>query len=211
MADLCPLCENIGDLFYEHEKKGTYFRCKTCFGIFIDAALWPSDEEEKARYEEHNNDVENKGYQNFVAPISSAILNEFSRDDKGLDFGAGTGPVISKILDDHGYDIVQYDPYFHNYPNLLKRTYDYIACCEVIEHFHHPKKEFHLLNKLLNKKGKLYIMTDLYDEDTTFHNWYYMNDITHVFIYHEKTIHWIKDAYDFSEVTIDERLIIFNN
>lgn len=167
--------------------------------------------EEKLRYKEHNNDVEDKNYQNFVSPITTAILKDFSSADKGLDFGAGTGPVISKVLNDNAFSIVQYDPFFHNFPDLLNARYNFIACCEVMEHFYNPKKEFGLLRSLLYPNGKLYCMTDLWDESIDFHEWYYKNDPTHVFIYTKETIHWIQKEFDFSDVTVDGRLVTFSN
>ena len=163
------------------------------------------------RYEEHNNDVNDEKYQQFVSPITSAILKTHSAEDLGLDFGAGTGPVISKVLKDNNYSIFQYDPFFHKYPELLNNKYGYIACCEVIEHFYNPHKEFSLLKKLLKKDAILYCMTDLYDESIDFHTWYYKNDPTHVFIYQKHTIHWIQEEFEFSNVKIEGRLITFLN
>lgn len=204
----CPLCDNSGVLYHK-TKRRLYYRCNTCYGIFINEALRPNPETEKARYEEHNNDIEDKKYQKFVSPITTAIMRDFSQSDTGLDFGAGTGPVISKILDDNNFQIKQYDPFFHHFPDLLKSKYDYIACCEVIEHFHSPHKEFALLKKLLKPDGKLYCMTDIYDENTVLQNWYYLNDPTHVFIYHSNTLRWIKEEFNFSDLLIEERLITF--
>lgn len=204
----CPLCFGKGTVFYEY-KNQLFSQCTICSGIFMDKNLRPTVLEEKGRYEEHINDVENIGYQKFVSPITSAILTDFSPSDKGLDFGAGTGPVISKILNDNNYQIVQYDPFFHNYPDLLNDKYNYIACCEVIEHFYHPKKEFELLKRLLKPNGKLFCMTDLWDISIDFHKWYYKNDQTHVFIYHKDTIQWIQKEIGFSKVTINGRLVTF--
>ena len=205
----CPLCGSHGTEFYK-SKKSVYFQCTNCSGIFMDNKLRPDSEMEKLRYEEHINDVENEGYQKFVLPITSSVLREFSPTDKGLDFGAGTGPVISKILNDNNFSIVQYDPFFHNYPNLLNHKYDYIACCEVMEHFYQPKKEFELLLNLLQPNGKLFCMTDLYNETIDFRKWYYKNDQTHVFIYHQDSIDWIQKEIGFSDFIIDGRLITFS-
>jgi hypothetical protein len=206
MINCCPLCNSSSDIFYQNNKQ-LYYKCNNCFGIYVDKNTRPGWEDEKSRYEEHNNDVNDKKYQNFVSNITSAVMKDFTQNDKGLDFGAGTGPVISKILKDNNFSIAQYDPFFHNDPNLLKEKYNYIACCEVIEHFHNPKKEFNLLRKMLQQNGKLYCMTDIYDESINFHKWYYKNDVTHVFIYHKKTILWIKEALGFLDVTIEGRLI----
>ena len=208
MTNICPLCEHPSSLFKKIESK-IFYRCTNCFGIFLTPNLLPTFDEEKLRYELHNNDVNDGAYQNFVSPITSRVLQDFSQESSGLDFGAGTGPVISKVLEDKGFTIKLYDPFFHNYPELLENTYDYIACCEVIEHFHHPKKEFRLLQDLLSPKGKLYCMTEMFREQLIFENWYYKNDPTHVFFYSEKTMKWIKRAFNFSEVSFNDRLTIF--
>ena len=210
MKNHCPLCNNNSKIFYKY-KLQLYYQCNNCFGIFVDRNLILDKEAEMLRYKEHNNDVEDKRYQKFVSPITSAVLKEFSPKDKGIDFGAGTGPVISKILKDKNFNIVQYDPFFYNSPNLLEKKYDYIVCCEVMEHFNHPKKEFLLLKKLLMPNGKLFCMTDIYNESIDFHNWRYKNDQTHIFIYHKKSIQWIKEQFGFLNVTIYGKLITFFN
>jgi hypothetical protein len=69
----CPLCQSDSHLFYEHKKR-KYHQCNICFGIFVDKSLIPDANQEKSRYEEHHNDVENLGYQKFVSPITSNIL-----------------------------------------------------------------------------------------------------------------------------------------
>lgn len=209
MSKNCPLCNNISTVFYKNIKQ-LYFQCNNCKGIFIDSNLVLSKEYEKLRYEEHNNDVEDVKYQEFVSPITKSIIKDFTPNDKGLDFGAGTGPVVSKILIDNKFNIQLYDPYFHNYPNLLKEKYNYIVCCEVIEHFNNPDKEFFLLKSLLLPESKLFCMTDIYNDSIDFNAWYYKNDATHVFIYCEETILWIKKNYGFSDVIIDGRLVIFS-
>ena len=206
----CPLCLNSGAVFYQFKER-LYYKCSNCSGIFVDERLRPDRVTEKVRYETHNNDVNDENYQQFVSPITSAILSAYTINDKGLDFGAGTGPVISKVLEDNNYSIVQYDPLFHNHPELLNDTYDYIACCEVIEHFYNPMEEFALLKKLLKKGALLYCMTDIYDESIDFHKWYYKNDPTHVFIYQKHTIHWIQQEFGFLNITIDGRLVTFFN
>ena len=208
-SNLCPLCNSSSKVLY-HLKKRLYHQCENCQGIFVDRTLILDNYEEKKRYEEHNNDVNDPGYQRFVSPITSSILRDYTESDKGLDFGSGTGPVISKVLKDNNYNIVQYDPFFCNVPDVLNYRYDYIACCEVIEHMHDPKKEFILLKKLLQPKGRLYCMTLLYDDSIDFHTWNYKDDHTHVFIFQEETIKWVQKEIGFNNVKIDNRLVIFS-
>lgn len=209
-VDLCPLCGGWKSLYYRWDGRN-YYQCKKCSSISLDESLRLNPEEERKRYLEHNNDVEDIRYQNFVKPITSAIFNDFNKNHKGLDYGAGTGPVITKILTDNFYNMKPYDPYFYNSPEYLKEKYDYIACCEVMEHFYQPYLEFKKLNSLLNKKGVLYCQTDLYQENINFKDWYYKNDPTHVFFYTKKSLYWIKEHLNFDDVMIRNRLIIFTN
>ncbi len=128
-------------------------------------------------------------------------------ESRGLDFGAGPGPVGPVMLAERGYRTVCYDPYFFNTPELLKKTYDYIFCCEVVEHFHTPATEFPLLFSLLSPGGSLFCMTHLYSSDIEFSSWYYKDDQTHVFFYREQTFRYIARKFGFSSCTIENRVI----
>jgi len=202
----CPLCESIGMPFFQNR----FFSCPNCGGIFRPRRDYPSEKAEISRYEEHHNDVNDRGYQRFVSPVVDRILVDFSAHHAGLDFGSGTGPVASKLLHDNDFQIVQYDPFFANHPELLRNQYDFIVCCEVIEHFHHPSQEFALLKRLLHRGGKLYCMTYLYDPSIDFANWHYQRDPTHVFIYRRETLDWIRSMFGFQSVEINGRLCVFS-
>lgn len=204
----CPLCGDKGALTL-HNKATRYFQCHTCRALFMNPCNHLPPDKEKERYLEHNNDVNDPRYQSFVAPIVNTIMENFTSSENGLDFGSGTGPVITKLLRNYGYNITTYDPYFDNKSNALKVKYNYIACCEVIEHFHRPYKEFALLRSLLNRNGMLICMTELYDDNIEFSTWYYKDDPTHVFFYQIKTLEWIKEYFQFSSLTINNRLVVF--
>ncbi len=208
LSPACPLCGS-GSKFYFNTGK-SYHRCKNCLSIFLDKKNFVSKEEEKKRYLEHNNDVSDPGYRAFVSPVTSRILKNFNRHHTGLDFGCGTGPVISEILRENGYMIETYDPMFCNRPELLRKKYDYIVCCEVVEHFHDPYKEFGLLRSLLKKGGAIYIMTDFFDDGTEedFKKWYYKDDQTHVFFYHEKAFIWIEEVFGFYQAERFGRVVV---
>ena len=135
------------------------------------------------------------------------MINNFSSENKGLDFGSGTGPVISSMLNKEGYDIAQYDPFFAPDKSALEKMYDYIVSCEVFEHFYHPKKEIDRLASLLNPNGALLIMTLLYDDEMDFDTWFYRKDPTHVFIYRKETIEYIANQKGFEIDVLTDRLI----
>ncbi|ADR22552.1 methyltransferase/methylase [Marivirga tractuosa DSM 4126] len=206
----CSLCHTLSPIFYINEDR-YYLKCPNCSGIFMSKQFLPNDSIEIDRYSTHNNDVKDPRYRRFVSPITLAILRDFNKNHHGLDFGSGTGPVITVVLREQGYNIKTYDPYFDYKPEVLGDAYDYIACCEVAEHFHEPNVEFGKLKSLLKPNGKLYIMTDLYDEEIYFEDWYYKNDPTHVFFYQKSTFDWIKETFGFKSVEIEGRLAILIN
>ncbi|RFN57758.1 class I SAM-dependent methyltransferase [Marixanthomonas ophiurae] len=208
---ICPLCKLNDNIKYYNGKEGLFYRCNTCDLVYKASTHYPSQKNEKERYLTHNNDITDIGYQNFVSPIVNAVATDFSTNALGLDFGAGTGPVITKMLSDKGYSLTLYDTFFHPDREVLKLPYDYIVCCEVMEHFHNPDKEFLLLKSLLKPNGKLYCMTDLFSIKTNFENWHYKNDKTHVVFYSETTLKWIQQSFNFTDVEIDGRLIVFTS
>lgn len=206
----CTLCSSDTEAFYYYEKEDRhYHRCTNCKAVLMDTKNYPTPQEEIDRYESHDNNVEDPRYQNFVSPLVDKIKERFTTDSLGLDFGAGTGPVITKMLTDAGYKIHAYDPFFDDHKELLKQNYDYIVSCEVMEHFHHPHDEFTKLRSMLNPGGALFLKTDLYTDDIDFHAWYYKSDETHVIFYHPDTLRWMKEAYSFKSLDLDGRHITF--
>jgi 2-polyprenyl-3-methyl-5-hydroxy-6-metoxy-1,4-benzoquinol methylase len=206
----CPLCNSTATLFCE-KPNHLFYKCTTCEGIFRPKYTFLTAEAEKEHYEKHNNDIFDERYQAFVSPIVDAVLHDFSPEAKGLDFGSGTGPVIAKMLTDKGFQVQNYDLFFANEPSLLNQKYDYVSCCEVMEHFHHPYQEFELLKSLVLPKGKLYCKTKIYTNQKPFENWYYKDDFTHVFIYQAKTLEWIKREFCFSNLIVKDKLLVFEN
>lgn len=164
--------------------------------------------EEEKRYRLHNNDVEDEEYLKFVSPITHAIQRDFPVSSCGLDYGCGTGPIASIFLRILGYTVNLYDPFFEDNPEVLKQKYDFIICCEVMEHFHNPGREFEFLRSNLNPGGKLYCKTSLFTGEN-FESWYYKNDPTHVFLYTIETLEWIKENFKFSELQVQPKLIVF--
>ncbi|XDD42113.1 class I SAM-dependent methyltransferase [Leptospira sp. WS60.C2] len=175
----------------------------------MDQSFLPSQEDEKKRYLEHNNDIEDPKYQNFLRPIVEKVIQFQTPKDDGLDYGAGPGPVVQYLLEKKGYPIQLYDPFFHPNEKALIKTFDYIILTEVVEHFHQPKTEFRKLYNLLNPNGRLYILTHPYEDSILFEKWYYKNDQTHTFFYTKEAFEWIKEYYAFQNLEIENRIILF--
>lgn len=196
----CPLCESEQiSLKLTKPTKEKYWDCHSCGLIFLDQDFHLAPSAEEARYRTHNNDVTDIRYQKFVSPIVDYIANNLPTTSRGLDYGAGPGPVISVLLQEMGYDMTLFDPYFWNDQHALTKSYDFIVCCEVVEHFYSPAKEFQRLKSLLKSNAQLAIMTDLYSDEIDFDSWYYHRDPTHVVFYRSRTFEWIKNHFAFKD------------
>lgn len=204
----CILCGSE-TTFFAREQNRTYHQCGNCKAVLMDASDYVDSKEEQERYEEHNNDVTDPRYQRFVQPVVDAVLNYTDSSAQGLDYGAGTGPVISKMLEEEEYSMSLYDPFFWDIPENLEKKYDFIVCCETMEHFHHPKEEFEQLKALLCDDGYLFCKTKLYSDDILFKGWRYMHDQTHVIFYTVETLEWISETIGFDLLYAGNDVIIF--
>ena len=201
----CTLCGSV----LINKKDKYYYDCNVCKALVKDDIYYLSADEERTRYETHNNDVTDIRYQSFTSPITNYVLKEFSPNHIGLDFGSGTGPVISSMLSNRGYKIHQYDPFFAPDKSVLENKFDYIVSCEVFEHFHNPKLEIDNLLSKLNTGGNLLVMTMIYNDEIDFRNWNYRDDDTHVFIYRKETIEYIAKTRNLRIDELTDRFIAF--
>ena len=164
---LCPLCNSNSNPYCIYNKR-EFLQCNNCSSVFLHPEHYLTPAQEEAHYKEHNNNPFDIGYQKFVSPVVNTILGNFTKNDKGLDFGSGTGSPIVKMLQDNRYNISQYDLFFHNNEAILQQQYNYISCTEVIEHFKQPYTEFKRLRNLLLPNGQLLLMTELLDDNQNF-------------------------------------------
>jgi len=209
MKSTCPICAAPAGTFFENEKHKFYL-CPTCGAIFRDPKQLLKETEERSRYLNHISGVEDMGYYDFVSPLIDRVKGDFDKGSLGLDFGCGHTPVLSEHLKNEGYQMAIFDPIFFKDPKPLNKAYDFIVCCEVMEHFFQPLQEFQNLYNLLRPHGKLICKTHLYEPHLDFDAWYYKNDPTHVFLYQTQSLQWIGNACGFSDVKIDQRVITFS-
>lgn len=205
----CPLCSSMTYLYHTQTKYNNqcYYYCPDCKSVAMHPKYYLSLIEEKTRYLTHNNDVDDPRYQKFVRPVIQAVTTHTKTHYHGLDFGAGTGPVITKLLQKKGYSMTTYDPIFIPNSEALSETYDFIVCCEVVEHFHNPRAEFMRFHQLLKPDGLLVIKTELLTVDIDFPNWYYINDPTHTLFYSPEGMHLLLSEYGFKYIDISPRLV----
>ncbi len=205
----CTLC-NAASVFSFSFRARDFYRCSNCLSLMVDPLMHPSAEEEKKRYDQHNNDVNDPGYRKFVRPIVDLVKLTCRDGANGLDYGAGPGPVAALLLEKEGYEVALFDPFYWNNSSVLKKKYTFIICSEVIEHFRQPAAEFSLLRSLLKPGGSLFCMTEILPSDPDLQNWYYIKDPTHLFFYSPEALEWIKENNNFKSLKIDGRVVHFS-
>lgn len=162
--------------------------CDRCGLTFVPEQYWISAEEEKKRYEQHNNTPDNEGYVKFLKQIVDVVCNLRISSPRILDFGSGKSAVLTTLLTESGFDCTAYDPLFDINIDNDSPPYDIIILCEVIEHLRNIEDEMKKIKKLLNKNGVLIIRTRLYPSVEKIEDWWYAQDKTHINFYTTRTI-----------------------
>ena len=191
----CPLCLSERTSLCHEDRYRTYFSCQECGLVHVPKPFHLSPEDEKRRYDLHRNMSADAGYRAFLGKLADPITERVARGAEGLDFGSGPSPVLAEILGERGFKMAVFDCYYAADRMALGRRYDFVTCCEVVEHFSDPKKEWALLFELVTVGGWLGIMTQMLDDAVSFPKWHYINDETHVCFYSRKTFQWLGRRY----------------
>lgn len=146
--------------------------------------------QEKAEYDLHQNEPADPGYRQFLSRLAGPLLERIPATGRGLEFGCGPGPALARMLEEEGYHISLYDPFYYPSRDVLASTYDFITATEVVEHLHRPGEELTMLWALLRAGGWMGIMTKLVIDAQAFERWHYKNDPTHVCFFSRATWLW---------------------
>jgi len=206
----CPLCKNSQSLeFSRVSEKRVFYSCPFCQLKFLRPDLRLKAEAEKARYDQHQNDIQDLDYQKFLSPMLQAVERRIAPPAEGLDFGCGPGPVAAELLRRKGYEMDLYDPFYQPHQEILKPQYDFIICSEAMEHFFNPDQEIEFLSAKLKPGAHLFVMTQLWQEQGAFSQWAYQRDSTHVIFFERKTFEWIQKKWMFKNLEfINTNLIV---
>lgn len=188
---MCPLCGGKNISAYAEDRFRKYLICRTCALVFVPEQYRVSDEQEKARYDLHNNYPDDPGYRKFLSRLFGPVCARIPEGAAGLDFGCGPGPALAAMFRESGYFIDVYDKFYAPDSKVFEKTYDFIAAAEVVEHLHYPGHELARLKKLLRPGGILGIMTKLVKSREAFDKWHYKNDHTHVCFFSQQTFKWL--------------------
>lgn len=180
----CPLCASAQAYSLPVAGK-RYHRCLACELVWLDEADHLDEAAEKAVYDGHDNRVDDPRYRTFLMRAFGEVLSRVAIPASGLDFGCGPGPALVAMGREAGYDMVGYDKFYADFPELLTRQYDFITSTEVIEHIAEPRAVLDRLWACLKPGGLLVLQTQRVLSDERFKNWRYRHDPTHIVFFAE--------------------------
>ena len=207
----CPLCEAANAEKFFEDKNRSYFRCRTCSLTFVLSECFLSSEEEKKRYDLHQNDPHDEQYRSFLNRLFQPLQKRLVPQSRGLDFGSGPGPTLSVMFEEAGHSMAIYDRFYAEDPTLLETTYDFITATEVLEHLREPQKELARLWGCLRPGGCLGIMTKLALGAKEFSKWHYKDDETHICFFSKETFTWLAAQWRAKVTFEDKDVIIFQS
>ena len=206
----CIVCLSSKTLSFKTKNdERKYWHCKTCYSKFLDPSHYIEHGDEKERYLEHKNIINDAGYRKFLSKVTNPLQKLLKKDSLGLDYGCGHGPALADILEINGFKVDLYDPFFYPNKSIFNNKYKFVTCTEVAEHFFTPSEEFNKIDRMLEKNGILAVMTSLITKDVIFEDWYYRRDPTHVVFYSEKSLHLIAKQRSWSCWEEDKNVFFF--
>lgn len=206
---ICSLCHENTLIEFTKDSRRAYYQCQTCYLINTDPSTFPNKTDEISFYQNHQNDVFDLNYREFLNNIFIPMRKLIPNYSHGLDFGCGPGPALAEMFKEGGHPMSIYDYYFYPDKSSLNARYNFIVSTETIEHLHHPRKELDRLWSLLENGGYMGLMTGIYTTKDFFENWHYKLDPTHVVFYHENTFQWLSKLWNANLIYQKENVVIF--
>lgn len=207
---LCPLCHSELSVRLSHKQVTCeIFHCLECDLISKDPGQHWNWDQQKDRYDQHNNDIENPGYVEFFEQLMRPLRPHLIGMSRSLDWGAGPGdqPVLSQLLRREGLAVDLYDPIYQ--PEKPSGPYDVITSTEVLEHFQNPRDSLTDILVRLRSGGIFAGLTQFHEGPEKFSDWWYVKDPTHVVFYSATTMNWIARNWDLEVLVLKSPVFIF--
>ena len=184
----CHICDGSVSSFIDEKTGMTYYFCSECAYIFKASEHYQDLSDQKMRYDLHENDEKDAGYQAYFQRFLDFLLPQISEVRTALDFGCGRSTLLAQMLENNSIACDVYDPIYH--PDTLSedKKYDLIVSTEVFEHLHQPREVFESLLSRLEEGGYLALQTQFHpNEREKFKKWYYHQDPTHIVFFTART------------------------
>ncbi len=204
----CPLCLSEETEHFHDDHLRSYRHCTVCDLVYVPSEFHLPTDRERAEYELHENTLTDPGYRQFLERLYRPLLERVSVGGRGLDFGCGYAPLLARMLEDVGYRMAVYDPFFANDLQVLDQHYDFITATEVVEHLAQPGAEIDHLFDLLKPGGVLAIMTKRVLDLEAFKSWHYKNDLTHISFFSLQTFEWIARNWQARLEVVDRDVVM---
>ena len=209
LGERCPLCESVNPGELWQDRKRNYLRCGTCELVFVPRGQFVSAEDEKARYDTHQNAPDDPRYRQFLSRLFTPMEERLTPGSRGLDFGSGPGPTLSIMFEEAGHSMAVFDRFYANDRSVFEGRYAFITATEVVEHLEHPGKELDRLWGLLEPGGYLGLMTQLVLDRNAFIRWRYKDDLTHIRFFAASTFEWLAARWTARITFADKDVILF--
>jgi len=151
----CNLCGSENVTLVGNDRRRFFYLCGNCALVFVPKEYWLSVDDERARYDLHDNNLNNDGYVTFLSHIVDVVTrvagnilpragigqrpvdvcrpekhqtanNIVKAGAKVLDFGCGKEAVVCRLLKDRGIDCYGYDPiYGRTLPEPVSKSGQY--------------------------------------------------------------------------------------
>lgn len=190
------------------DRRRAFFQCLRCQLVFVPAQFHLSREAEKAQYDLHQNNPEDLGYRQFLSRLYTPLNARLAKGSRGLDFGCGPGPTLSRMFIESGHEVSIYDPYYAPCKEVLTGSYDFVTASEVVEHLASPGDVLFRLWALVCPGGWLGLMTKIIPDIRAFSLWHYKNDPTHITFYSRETFRWLAATWGVGLELIGEDVIL---
>lgn len=187
----CPLCEHTQPSHFYRDSFREYLLCQQCQLVFVPTEYHLSAQNEKLRYDTHQNNPNDPRYRQFLNRLFTPLCKHLATCAHGLDYGSGPGPTLSKMFEESGHTMALYDIYYAPDTEVLQQQYDFICCTETIEHFSRPGYEWQQFLRITKPGAWIGIMTQMRDRVISFADWNYKNDPTHIAFYSKTTFQWL--------------------
>ena len=208
----CKVCNAKTTPIEDIKKNLRYYRCRECGFVYLEESHRVDAQEEKRKYDQHNNSLENEGYvQMFEDFIELSIAPYLKTIQTALDFGSGPTPVFAELLKRRGLEVDIYDLYYAPKRVYAEKSYDLITSTEVFEHLFNPLETLELLVGHLNEHGYIVLMTKFPPkEDKAFLAWWYRRDPTHISFFTPKSFEVMAQKVGLKVLkTMNENIVVF--
>lgn len=207
----CPLCDSSLINQFAFDKRRSFLQCQDCGMVFVSRSELLSLDDEKARYDLHDNSYENEGYVKYLSGMVDEIEGLNILNPRILDFGCGKEAVLEKILKENNYDCFSYDPVYNIGNNwILDNNYDVIIVCEVIEHIYDISGSVELIKNLLTFDGYLILRTEILLDNINFSTWWYKEDPTHVNFFTPQAIKTLAQKIELDIIQLNGNIVLMH-